>query len=741
MLFIQGYVEHVLHQTDNYFVLSMTVRDTDFAFHDKLSKVSGHLCGLKTLRGGVPIRITGDWVRHPKWGRQLRPSGWDAWAETDNGRIRFLTECIDGFDDVDLAVYLVETFGEDVFSALSDPARCRAALSASDTRHEQLGLMLLHWRAARTLADLSRFLQGYDLGPETVRDIYARFGHDAIEIISNNPYRLTAVEGFTFGKADKIAVRLGIPKDDPRRVEGVVLWILHLQGQQGHLFVPRGDFPSLLNELVVADEVETFRIDDLSGALEAAVARLAEKGIVTVDGSAGVYLPEFYLYERGAGSKLAHFLAPSDLEMDLDTFLSEYQSGNQIALSDAQREAVQKLVKHRVLVLTGLPGTGKTTLVRALVTVFRQARLSFSLMAPTGIAAKRLAVVTGQPAMTVHRALGYNGSAWAHNGACKLGVGAVIVDELSMVDQELFYRLLDALHPNTMLVLVGDDAQLPSVGPGNVLRELLKCPDVPNVRLTQIFRQAATSGIVVASHRVNEGLSPLPPERDPESEFQFVSVLDEGKIVDFIVKAATKLKGRNANFQVLSPKYEGEVGVNNLNDRLREKLNPAGFQKEWKVGSFHVREGDRLMVVKNDYKLNIFNGDMGKLKRIERDYLEVQIHEIGQGAMDTVVVIPKSSAPNLLKLAYAITVHKSQGSEFETIILPITRTQGRMLQRNLFYTALTRARKKVWLLGDASAVFRAVANDKVVQRNTVLSRVVSEAYASLQAGSGVSKTP
>ena len=217
------------------------------------------------------------------------------------------------------------------------------------------------------------------------------------------------------------------------------------------------------------------------------------------------------------------------------------------------------------------------------------------------------------------------------------------------------------------------------------------------------------------------------------SEFQFVQIADEGKIVDFIVEAAAKLKGRDANFQVLSPKYEGDVGVNILNDRLRERLNPPGVQREWKLGKLFVREGDRLMVVKNDYTLNIYNGDMGKLMAIEREHLVVRIHGIGVGSFDAYVNIPKSNAPNVLKLAYAITVHKSQGSEFDTILMPITRSQGRMLQRNLFYTAVTRARKKVWLLGDSMAVLRAIANDKVVQRNTIFGRVVSESFESLQA--------
>jgi exodeoxyribonuclease V alpha subunit len=229
----------------------------------------------------------------------------------------------------------------------------------------------------------------------------------------------------------------------------------------------------------------------------------------------------------------------------------------------------------------------------------------------------------------------------------------------------------------------------------------------------------------MASHKIHQGKSPLVNVPNLDSEFQFIPIGDEEKIVAFIVEAAAKLKGRDANFQVLSPKYEGGVGVNLLNERLKERLNPSSSKREWKLGSSLIREGDRLMVIKNDYLLNIYNGDMGKLKSIEGDHLVVTIHGIGVGSMDTQVKIPKASASRLLKLAYAITVHKSQGSEFDTILLPITRSQGRMLQRNLFYTAVTRARKKVWLLGDSEAVLRAIDNDQVVQRNTVLGRVLS----------------
>jgi exodeoxyribonuclease V alpha subunit len=733
-MYVRGHINRILHQSEGYFVVSMAVADTDFAVRDKTATISGYICGLKNLRTGVSLEVQGEWVKHPKWGRQLSPYSWRPWAKSNQDRVLFLRECIEGFSDLPRTTIIVETFGEDTFVALGDMSQCHDRIPESVIPREALDAMLLQWSSARTLSNLSMFLHGYDLGPATVNDIYRRFGHDVIEIISSNPYRLTVIDSFTFEKADQVALRLGIPRNDPRRVEGAVLWLLRTQALQGHLFLRRGQLQELLNELVQSEQIEPFDIKDLYGEIQAAVTRLEERKLVTVDGTVGVYLPEMFMYERQGARKLARFLTPSTLKLDLDVFLAEYQQGNQIELSEAQRHAVRRLVEHRVLVLTGLPGTGKTTVIRALVTVFKRSKVSFSLMAPTGIAAKRLALVTGEEAMTIHRTFGYNGVTWNYNGANKFGAGAVIIDELSMVDQELFYRTLDALHHSTMLVLVGDDAQLPSVGPGNVLRELISCPEIPNVRLTQIFRQASTSDIVVASHKINQGKSPLPDSRNPDSEFQFIQMPDEETIARFIVEAAAKLKNRDANFQVLSPKYDGVTGVNHLNELLRERLNPLGSQKEWKMGSFYVRQADRLMVVKNDYNLNIYNGDMGKLHAIEKEHLVVRIHGLGAGAGDALVQIPKGNAHNVLKLAYAITVHKSQGSEFDTILMPISRGHGRMLQRNLFYTAVTRARRKVWLLGEVNAVLRAIANDKVIQRNTILGRSVSDAYRALVDG-------
>jgi exodeoxyribonuclease V alpha subunit len=728
MASVFGHVSRVIHQGNDFFVFAFEVDHAEPHVHEKTVTLTGHLYGLQQIRTGISVQFVGDWIRHPKYGRQFSLYGWFPWATHDFGVQRFLNECVSGFEDKQLVESIVDAFGTLTFDKLTDnPEEVMAVVP--EARRVLAESALLRWAEARALSNLSIFLQDYDLSEDVVRNVFTKFGTEAVSLISDNPYRLVAVDGFVFSKADKLASRIGIGRDDPRRMDGAVFWILKSEAQQGHLAVRRGAFGDLLKGLLVNDLSEGFEGADLHDRLMASVNRLVDSGAVRVDPEVGVYLPDLYMYEREGARKLAEFVTPSKLDIDLEGFLGQYQKGNTIDLSEAQREAVRKLVENRVLALTGLPGTGKTTLIRAIVRLFKQTGVSCLLMAPTGIAAKRLAAVTGEPASTIHRTFGWTGTAWEFNSRNKFGIGAVIVDEMSMVDQELFYRILDALHPETMLVLVGDDAQLPSVGPGNVLRELLSCPSIPHVRLTHIFRQSQQSAIVIAAHKINKGQAPQLEGRQPTEEFQFVNLQDEDRIVDLIVQMAVKLKSRDANFQVLSPKYEGPVGVHNLNQAIREQLNPLNNgQKEHKVGSLHFREGDRVMVIKNDYGLNVSNGDMGKLITIGRDNFTVRIHSVGT-APDMQVEIPKTSVLGMLRLAYCITVHKSQGSEFDTVVLPVVRAQGRMLQRNLFYTAVTRAKKKVWLIGDQSAVHKAIGNDRVIQRNTVFARAVNEAVA------------
>jgi exodeoxyribonuclease V alpha subunit len=693
--------------------------------------VSGHLYGLVQVRVNTCLEIVGEWVMHPKYGKQIKPYGWLPYARSEKDVERFLSFCLYGFEDPELTKILVATYGMGVYDALKNtPDAIRELFGPNDPMRITADKAISGWELAYSMSALAAFLRDNELGSSQVRAIFDKFGNAAINTIAENPYRLVAIEGFTFTKADRLASRLGIDRNDGRRLEGAILAILWEESRQGHLCVRRGDLQGLIENMAEYEAIESFEIRNVSVAIMAAVDRMVERKIVRLDTEAGVYLPDLYKYERDSAAKLARFITPSKLEVNIEGFLADYEKGQAIELSEAQREGVRQLIDNRVLVLTGGPGTGKTTLVRTFVRLFKQAGIPTQLMAPTGIAAKRLAFVTGNDAATIHRTFGYNGRTWTFNNINKFSAGAVIVDELSMVDQELFYRLLDALHPSTMLVLVGDDCQLPSVGPGNVLRELLSCKNIPNVRLTHIFRQAQQSDIVQASHSIQRGEDLVLEGRSPKSDFQFVHCTDENVLVDLLVKIAEKLKARDANFQVLSPKYDGMCGVTNLNDRLREALNPNTGLPEWQAGRLRVRLGDRLMVTKNDYELNVYNGDMGKLHQVQNATLVVKIYG-PTPAQNRLVTFTKAKAMEMLQLAYCVTVHKSQGSEFDTIIMPIVQAHGRMRQRNLFYTGVTRARKKVWLLGDPNAVRYAIANDKVVQRNTVFGRVVHDMVQAL----------
>lgn len=725
---LRARVGRVIFEKDGYYIMSVDVLSST-ASANKVETVRGPLYGLSTLKRGVTLQLTGRWQKHPKYGRQFSVQSWEPWAETNLDIEWFLSVCIPGFLDPRFTSCVVQALGSSTFRMLTERGGELQENPPEGVDPVRLADALLGWESALATRDLSELLKAGGISATDIQAAIIRFGTSAPAIIRENPYRLMEIPSFSYPRADKLAMSLGISTNDPRRLEGAVLWALQHAGLEGHLFLRRSEIVKRVVELFHEhDMVGVAFTSDPNEVFEKTTEALIERKALILEPGYGVYLPEQYRFERESAQLLAAKITPSPIEVDLPQFLEDYERRNKITLSEAQKSAVEQLASSRVMVLTGLPGTGKTTSVRALVRLFEEAGLSFALMAPTGIAAKRLAALTGHSALTIHRALKYDGTRWLHSASNRYIIDAVIVDEMSMVDQELFYRLLSSLRPETMVVLVGDDAQLPSVGPGNVLRELIECSVIPSVRLTQIFRQSEKGEIVINSHKINRGEMLTFSDPRADTEFKFARSSDEERIVDFIVDIAAKLKSRNENFQVLSPKYDGAIGVNNLNDRLRDRLNPEG-PKEWKVDNIHFRLGDRLMVTRNDYKLGVYNGDVGKLVGINKDSLIVKIHGVGEGGMDMEVEFTEAQAVDKLRLAYAITVHKSQGSEFDTIILPITKAQGRMLQRNLFYTAVTRARKRVWVLGEEAAIQQAISNNKVVRRNTALSKAVLDAHA------------
>jgi|SRR6478609_1723792 len=712
-----GRVYSIVYTQDGYYILNF-----DAEGHRNV-KVKGNLYGLLQVKPGISIKLLGKWQFAQKYGKEFLIQTWEPWASSPKEVVEFLNVCVKEFSDLTLVDALVNAHGLDTFEQLTKLPDVVLGTKYPKVSKEALAKAVLSWGTVIATRDLSVLLREGGLGAMEVQAALIRFGSEAPQIIADNPYRLMEILGFSFSKIDRLAIHLGCKHNDPRRIQGMVLWALQEASKQGHLYLRRGELGQHISELAQKDNL-ILSLAEPAKAYDAAVVQLVKQKSAMLDVESGLYLPQLFDFERKSAAYIASRLNPSPvLQVDTTTFIQEYERSHKLRLSDAQRTAVELLTQNRALAITGLPGTGKTTVLRALVRLLEDAKISFRLMAPTGIAAKRLASVTGHEAHTVHRALRFDGINWGHNENNHFITEAVILDEASMVDQELLYRLLSALRSDTRIILVGDDAQLPSVGPGNVLRELIDCKAMPHVRLTEIFRQAAQGEIVINSHKINSGKMPELSIQDKESEFRFVRISDEAKIAALIVEMAVKLKSRDANFQVLSPKYDGVVGVDNLNELLRDALNPEG-PKEWSNGKQRFREGDRLMVVQNDYKLKVYNGDVGKLRHVYRDSLLVKIHGLG-AQMEEDINFPEATAGIKLRLAYAITAHKSQGSEFDTIIMPIVKTQGRMLQRNLLYTAVTRAKKRVWLIGEETAVQKAIENNKVVRRNTILSKAIS----------------
>lgn len=678
--------------------------------------VVGGLLGLAT---GARLRLHGYYENNPRFGRQFHVERYTELSpETLEGIRRYLGAGMIKGIGPEFAKRIVDKFGSRTLEVLdAQPSRIREVPGIGPSRAVAIQKA---WAAQRNQREVMVFLQGYGVSPAFAVRIYKRYGAAAIQRVRDNPYRLAFdVWGIGFLSADRLASSLGIARDSDVRVEAGVRHVLDAAGGLGHVFLPR---TRLVDEATTLLEVDQLKV-------EAAVDRLGRAGDVAIESTPeGTAIYDVGLWRAemavAAGLRRLQRAKVKPLRVDTDSALARYEAEAHITLAPQQAEAVRRALSEPVLVITGGPGVGKTTIVRGIVNTLVRQGVTVLLAAPTGRAAKRLSEATGQGAATLHRMLEWRPAegVFGRNSSRPLGADLLVVDEASMIDIRLMADLLAALADGTRLVLVGDVDQLPSVGPGMVLRDVIASGRVPTVRLTEIFRQAAASLIVTNAHRIHDGQEPelgaAPAKGEPDKRDFFFIEDDEPAhaaetIRDLVVTRLPKHYGfRPHDIQVLTPMHRGELGAITLNGLLQDAIT-AGHP-ELRSGGRGFRIGDRVMQLRNNYDRDVFNGDVGEVLRVAAD-------PEGEGQQlvvrfDDREVLYAADELDELTLAYAATVHKSQGSEYPAVVIPVHTQHFVMLQRSLLYTAVTRGKKLVILIGTRKALRIAVGNAKVAER-------------------------
>ena len=672
---------------------------------------------LYPVSEGEEIKVSGSWKTHPRYGLQFQAERWEKIEPaTREGIEKYLgSGLIKGIGPT-YARRLVSAFGLDTLKILSaEPERVREVSGIGRMRARKI---VQAWQDQRGMQDVMVFLQGHGVGSALALRIYRGFGAETVARVKENPYCLAEeIHGVGFILADRIAATLGISGDFPLRVQAGLLHVMRKFSDDGHCYVPLAPFKANAAALLGVDE----------DAAEPAIGKLAVQGKLVLekggdDGETRVYPRELYDAERRVAAALRRLLSAASglsnkaLRGRGDLTLQLAGSSN-VLLEPEQREAIAQALKQKVLVITGGPGTGKTTLLLALLKILQRAEVSFALAAPTGRAAKRMTELSGEEARTIHRLLEFN----PHEGGFQRGednpldVDVIVIDEASMLDLPLMDHLLQAIAPGSHLILIGDVDQLPSVGPGSVLRDLIDSKAVPVVVLRRIFRQAGESLIVQNAHRILQG-EPLvlEPERG-KRDFVFVAREREEEALEVIqelVKERIPRRLGAQDVQLLTPMHRGLLGTVNLNRELQRLLNPDG--KSIERGGMHFRVGDRVMQLRNNYDKGIFNGDLGKIVTLDAEEGELAVDFDGR------VVSYDLEDLDEISLAYAMSVHKSQGSEYPAVVIALHTSHFPMLHRSILYTAVTRGKELVVLVGSKRALAMAIKNVRIEQRCTGL---------------------
>ena len=676
------------------------------------------------------LNLKGNWENHKIYGRQFSFREFMPVApKSEEGMIRYLSSEIFKGIGKKTAQRIVNKFGNDTFKIIDSSPELLSKIKGVNRKQQKS--LLNSWEEQRGLRDVMTFLRGVGISHSFAQRIYAKHGMNSIPLIKANPYLLTDISGIGFLTADGIAHNLGFDKNSPHRAAAGLLYMLEQQVLNGHTCYP---LPDLLEKTASELLIDKTSLEEpLNQLIEDRLIHCAEQNDENGEKQKFITRIRYYRAEQRIAENIFRILKSKAYTIfESESSLIEEQERNVgLKLDEAQREAVNAVLKYKVLIVTGGPGTGKTTLVRFILGLMRPKIPSIALAAPTGRAAKRITETTGSSSSTIHRLLEATNVGFQRNRENPLDQELIIIDETSMIDTLLMDSLLEAVPSASRLIIVGDVDQLPSVGAGTVLQDFIKSGSIPVVRLNHIFRQAYGSFITVNAHKVRRGELPSVNKSSKQSDlknqlqdYYFIEESDQNKIVEKILLLNTERIPQRfkldpmKEIQVLTPMHRGITGASQLNRNLQEKINPDAKGIEHREQWFRV--GDKIMQQQNDYEKQVFNGDLGRVVDCDQDSKELYVR------FEQSHIHYKSNELDQLTLAYAITVHKSQGSEYSAVIMPITTHHYMMLQRNLLYTAITRGKQLVVLIGTSAAVRIAVENQGTLNRYTGLLNQFSE---------------
>lgn len=714
---LQGQIERVTYSNEeNGFTVA---RLKVYGEHDLVTVVGN----IASPAPGEILILQGEWITHPKFGKQFKVEKYKTKVPaTDYGIEKYLgSGLIKGIGPV-MAGRIVKIFGKETLDIIEKDIAKLTEVEGIGTK--RIEMIKKAWDGQKEIREVMLFLQSHGVSSGYATKIFKQYGNASISVVKKNPYKLSMdIFGIGFITADKIAEKLGFDKASEVRVEAGIIYVLLKLSDEGHVYYPYEGLIDKCKEILkVEREIIVKAFGNISAQGKIKIEDLNKSISEFRENNKAVYLAKYYLGETSIAEKLKALLKSSKTfrEIDMEKALEWVQKQLSITLAEKQIQAIKSALENKVLVITGGPGTGKTTILNAILKIMSKMNIKILLASPTGRAAKRMNETTGHEAKTIHRLLeySYKNGGFLKNNDNPLECDLIIIDEASMIDTILMHHLLKAIPETATFILVGDVNQLPSVGAGNVLNDIINSGIVKVVCLNQIFRQAKESRIIVNAHKINKGIIPEFNSLNQDTDFFFIQQEEPEKVLQIILalvkKRIPEKFGYNPlnDIQVLTPMHKGIVGAENLNAELQKMLNPkeGGILRGTKV----FKADDKVMQTRNNYNKDVFNGDIGRIIKIDKENQEVIIGFDGKN------VVYDYSELDEIVLAYAVSIHKSQGSEYPVIIIPVLTQHYVLLQRNLIYTAVTRGKKLVIMAGTLKALAIAVKNNKTQKRYTYL---------------------